>query len=65
MTTKLPSGNTLIEEENVSTRFVLLSGLGFGIEILENDFEKGSDEWANREIEIHERIKELSIPQPL
>lgn len=62
MTTELPSGNELIEENGKRILIIWNGGgmLGFGAEILENEFAKDTDDWINREIEIHQIIKKYS-----
>lgn len=57
----LPSGNVLITSEDKTERLLFyVEGLGFGCELLENDFTPGTDAWSNREIEIYEVIKKYS-----
>lgn len=62
MVTEFANGNSLIDNPESSVMFILyLEGLSFGIEIIEkNTFMPGTNEWANREIEIHEIIKQFS-----
>lgn len=62
MVKELKANNTLIDNPECSVMFILyLQGFSFGIEIIEkNTFLKGTDEWANREIEIYEIIKKYS-----
>lgn len=58
----LPSGNQLVTSDT-GERYIVFKGNGilFGTTMLpKNEFEKGTDEWANKEIEIYLLIKKYS-----
>lgn len=61
MITKLPSGNSLITKPGYKEKILkIITERGLKIMVLKNEYPFGSDAWANREIEIHETIKQYS-----
>lgn len=61
MIKKLPSGNSLITKSGYKEKIIKINtGKGFRVIVLKNEFPVGSDAWANKEIEIHETIKQYS-----
>lgn len=63
-TIELPNGATLIMQANTTgPRIILIiKGLSIGAEILpENGEMYGTDDWANREIELYEQALEVDL----
>lgn len=63
-TIDLPNGSSLIMQANATgPRLVfMMKGLSMSCEVLdENEFENGSDQWANREIELYEQALDIDL----
>lgn len=61
---ELPNGGTLIMQANTKGPriIVITKGLSIGAEILpENEFDYGTDEWANKEIELFENALDIDL----
>lgn len=63
-TIELPNGASLLMQANATGPriIMIIKGMSIGAEILPpNEYEHGTDQWANREIELYEQALEIDL----